>query len=550
MKITIAQLNPVIGDLAGNLDRIEGLLVTEGAPAELLVLPELYLTGYPPYGLLEKRWFRGQVAEALARLTALSARHPETGILVGAPTPALGDSGRPWHNSALFLAGGKFLATENKGFLPPYDLFNEADYFQPGKTASVVNFKGKSLGVIIGEDLWTPASAKEEALRPSPFLTKIAARSDLVVALAAYPFADGWTDKLYRFGAACARGFRKPFLLVNQVGANEELIFAGESFLFNPEGVPLYVAPAFQEAVAEVDPEGSPPPCLTPRPSARQAVYKALVLGIKDYARKNGFTKAVLGLSGGIDSAVVCCLAAAALGPENVLAVTMPSPYSSVGSVADSRRLAENLGVGFCEIPITSLFQAYLDGLAPFLGTEQNPGDTTEENIQTRIRANILMALSNKYGYLVLGAGNKSELMVGYCTLNGVDTTGGLGVLSDVPKTMVYELAAEINQEEEIIPATIITKPPSAELRPDQTDEDTLPPYPILDRVLKLYLDENQTPEEITAQGFSRETMAWIIKAVHRTEYKRRQVAPGLRVTTNSLRPRYRLPVGGKIDFF
>ncbi|NLY91433.1 MAG: NAD+ synthase [Firmicutes bacterium] len=548
MKIVLAQLNPVIGDLAGNLDRIEQLLATAGATADLLVLPELYLTGYPPYGLLEKRWFRGQVEAALARLEAISARYPETGILVGAPTPAPGDSSPTWYNSALFLAGGKRMATQNKGFLPPYDLFNEAVYFQPGSSASVVNFKGKRLGIIIGEDLWARASASQEELVPSPFLTGIADRCDLVVTLAAYPFIDGWTDQLYRFGAASARRFRRPFLLVNQVGANEELIFSGESFLFNPEGAPLFVAPAFQEAVAVVDPEGSPSPHITPRPPARQAIYKALILGIRDYARKNGFTKAVLGLSGGIDSAVVCCLAAAALGPENVLAVTMPSPYSSVGSVEDSRQLAATLGVGFMEIPITPYFQAYLEGLAPFIGPARNPGDTTEENIQARIRANILMALSNRYGYLVLGAGNKSELMVGYCTLNGVDMTGGLGVLSDVPKTMVYELAAEINQGREVIPAAIITKPPSAELRPDQTDQDTLPPYPILDRVLKLYLDENRTPEEITAQGFNRETVAWIIKAVHRTEYKRRQVVPGLRVTTNPLGPRYRLPVGGKIQ--
>lgn len=547
MKIAIAQLNPVIGDVAGNLDQLEQLLAAADKPVDLIVLPELYLIGYPPAGLLAKRWFRRQVEEGLARLAALSARYPETGILIGAPVPAPEESGRSWYNAALLWAGGKMIATETKGFLPPYDLFNEAVYFAPGRAASVVDFQGKRLGIVIGEDLWTPASATEKELVPSPLLVQKAAQSDLLIALAAYPFFTGGTDRLYRFGAACARRFGKPFLLVNQVGANEELIFPGESFLFNRDGEPLYVAPAFQETVAVVEPEAAPPSFLTPRLTVRQALYQALVLGIRDYARKNGFTKVSLGLSGGIDSAVVCCLAADALGPENVLAVTMPSPYSSAGSVTDSRQLAANLGVELKEISITPLFQAYLEGLAPYLGPAQNFGDTTEENLQARIRANILMALSNKYGYLVLGAGNKSELLVGYCTLNGVDMTGGLGVLADVPKTMVYELAAEINRRGEIIPAAIINKPPSAELRPNQTDQDTLPPYSILDRVLQLYVDENRTPEEIIAQGFSPETVAWIIKTVHRTEYKRRQMVPGLRVTTNPLRPNRRLPVGGKI---
>jgi NAD+ synthase (glutamine-hydrolysing) len=551
MKITIGQLNPLIGDLAGNITRIEQLLATEAASADLLVLPELYLTGYPPHGLLGKRWFQREVDTGLTRLQALSARYPETGILLGAPTPiALGvDRPCPWYNSALFFAGGKLLGTHNKSYLPPYPSFNEAAYFQPGSSSSIVNFKGKRLGIMIGEDLWLPSSASEAELLPSPLLTALAAECDLIITLAALPFFAAGNDQLYRFGAACARRFRKPFLLVNQVGANEELVFKGESLFFNAEGTPLLVAPSFREAVILVDSEATPPPQLPSRPSVSRAVYEALVLGIRDYARKTGFTKAALGLSGGIDSAVVCCLAAAALGPEKVLAVSMPSPYTSPASIMEARILAENLGVGFQEIPITPLLQAYLHALTPYLGSKKEAGDTTEENLQARIRANILMALSNKYGYLVLGAGNKSELMVGYCTLNGVDMIGGLGVLSDVPKTMVYELAAEINQEHEVIPVATIKKPPSAELRPDQTDTDTLPPYPVLDPILAQYLDQNRTREEIIAQGFASETVTWVLQTVHRTAYKRRQAAPGLRVTTNPLGAAPRLPVVGKTKF-
>ncbi|NLC52592.1 MAG: NAD+ synthase [Firmicutes bacterium] len=552
MRITIAQLNPVVGDLSGNLDRLEHLLAREGAGTDLVVLPELYLTGYPPFGLLDKAWFRQQVSTALEHLRGLSARYRETAILVGAAVPRATETGKGWYNSALLYAGGELLWAQDKATLPAYDLFNEAAYFQSGQPAPVVTLNGKRLGVVIGEDLWTLASATRAELEPSPLLTELAAQTGLIINLAAYPFYSGWEDKLYRFGAACAQRFQIPFLFVNQVGANEELIFCGQSLLVSADGTTRYVAPSFQEAVAVVDLDAEESPAdqsaVPARPSARRMVYDALVLGIRDYARKTGFTKAVIGLSGGIDSALVCCLAAEALGPENVLAVTMPSPFSSVGSVEDSRVLAQNLGIDFKMIPITAFFQSFLTGLRPYIGHPNGPHDTTEENLQARIRANILMALSNKYGYLVLSAGNKSEMMVGYSTLNGVDLSGGLAVLADVPKTIVYELATEANREREVIPVEIITKPPSAELRPDQLDQDTLPPYPILDRVLALYLDENWTPDEIKAAGFAVETVDWVIKAVHRSEYKRRQTAPGLRVTTNPLGPKRRLPVAGKLQ--
>jgi NAD+ synthase (glutamine-hydrolysing) len=547
MKIAIAQLNPVVGDLAKNWERLESLLAKKGAEADLVVCPELYLTGYPPLGLMGKTWFQQQLTALLEKLPILSARYPETGFLVGAPTPVSPTTNGGWHNSALCYSEGKLLGVAHKKHLPTTDLINEAAYFQPGRGATVINFKGKRLGVVIGEDLWAAASASRATLDPSPLLTELAPQVDMILNLAAYPFYDRWTEQLFDFYMAGAQRFHTPFLLVNQVGANEELIFAGDSLLVNAEGTPLIVAPSFQETVDVVDLEAATPVDLSIRPAVGRAVHDALVLGLRDYARKTGFSKAILGLSGGIDSAVVSCLAAEALGPANVLALGMPSPYSSVGSVEDSRVLAKNLGIEFKVIPITDLFHTFLGNLALYMDSSENPADTTGENLQARIRANVLMAFSNRYGHLVLGAGNKSELAVGYCTLNGVDMSGGLAVLSDLSKTMVYEVAAEINANQEVIPAAIMTKPPSAELRPNQTDEDSLPPYPILDRVLALYIDENRTMEEIVADGFDPETVAWIIKAVHRSEYKRRQTIPGLRVTTNPWGRKSRLPVAGKI---
>ena len=368
----------------------------------------------------------------------------------------------------------------------------------------------------------------------------------MLINISASPFWAGKEQNRFRLVRGHAARHRLPFIFVNQVGANDELIFDGRSLAVDRAGRPLAVFPAFAEHVQTVDTAveaaGHSLAPYSPQPLI-ESVYEALLSGIRDYARKTGFRQVVLGLSGGIDSAVVCALAAAALGRENVLGVTMPSHFSSGGSVADSQRLAANLGIRFLTIPIADVHDAYLQVLTPFF--EGRPPDIAEENIQARIRGNYLMALSNKFGYLVLTTGNKSELAVGYCTLYG-DMSGGLAVIADVPKTMVYELARYINRHGEIIPDACLTKPPSAELRPNQTDQDTLPPYDILDGILKLYVDEGRSKAEIIAAGFAPQTVAWVLRTVDRNEYKRWQAAPGLKVTSKAFGMGRRMPVAAR----
>jgi NAD+ synthase (glutamine-hydrolysing) len=363
--------------------------------------------------------------------------------------------------------------------------------------------------------------------------------------LSASPFQVGKEDERYRLMRAHAQKFGAPFVYVNQVGGNDELIFDGHSLAFDAQGETLAALPGFEEALVTVDlgRKGTPGLYIPQKPMA--TVHDALVLGLRDYLHKTGFSKAVVGLSGGVDSAVVCCLAAAALGPDNVLGVAMPSPFSSPGSLTDAEQLARNLGMDFRVIPITPIYQAYLEALRGQFPVDRV--DVTLENIQARIRGNILMALSNRLGHLVLATGNKSELSVGYCTLYG-DMSGGLSVIGDVPKTMVYELARFINRGREIIPTSIINKAPSAELRPDQKDQDTLPPYDILDRIIQLYLVEAHSCEDIVDQGFDPETVRWVIRAIDINEYKRRQAAPGLKVTSKAFGMGRRLPIAARYE--
>jgi NAD+ synthase (glutamine-hydrolysing) len=361
----------------------------------------------------------------------------------------------------------------------------------------------------------------------------------LLINLAAFPFYKGLERVIYNTIKEHVQKHQLPFIFVNQVGANDELVFAGKSFCLDGEGQPLAVLTPFQEQVLTFNTQERQRENYALQEEI-ESVYEALVLGIKDYFKKTGFRKALLGLSGGIDSALVCALAVAALGKENVVGISMPSPFSSLGSVEDSRQLAQNLGIDFQVISITSIYETYLNTLQEhFVG---RCADLTEENIQARIRGNLLMALANKFGYLVLTTGNKSELVVGYCTLYG-DMSGGLGVLSDVPKTLVYQLAHYLNREKEIIPVSIIEKAPSAELRPEQKDADTLPPYEILDRLLFLYLEEDYAPEELVQEGFAAETVDWVVKAVARSEYKRRQAVPGLKVNSKPGKMEQRMPL-------
>ena len=538
MKVTIAQMNPMVGDIKGNMKKMEDVL--SKTSSDLIVFPELYITGYPPRDLLERREFIKKVQKANHEVTLLSEKYPERGILFGTVLPNKNEYGKGLYNSAVLVYNGKILIEEHKSLLPTYDVFDEARYFDPSSEISTVSFKNEILGISICEDAWNdPDLWLKRNYRIDPIEILVKKGATLLINISASPFSMGKDEIRYRIIRNHALKHKKRFIFVNQVGGNDELIFDGKSMYIDENGNLIDILPSFEEFIKTIDLGLKNPVPFTPEERI-SSVYRALVLGLRDYMRKCGFKKAVLGLSGGIDSAVTCCIAVEAMGSENVLGVSMPSEYSSEGSVKDSKKLAENLGIEFKIIPITPIFRSYLSTLKEHF--EGRKEDVTEENIQARIRGNILMALSNKFGYLVLSTGNKSELAVGYCTLYG-DMSGGLAVISDVPKTMVYELAYYINRESKIIPEEIIKKPPSAELRPDQLDQDTLPPYDILDRILHLYLDQYCTYEEIVKEGLDPETVRWVINAVNRNEYKRRQAVPGLKVTTKAFGAGRRMPI-------
>ena len=408
-------------------------------------------------------------------------------------------------------------------------------------------FRGEVLGISICEDAWNdPEFWPRRSYPVDPIETLARRKATVLINISASPFSAGKEEVRYRLIRSHARKYEMPFLLVNQVGANDELIFDGRSLFVDAHGEAVEVFPAFGEHMETVSISAAGDPRLYAPQDPIESIHQALVLGIRDYARKCGFSKVALGLSGGIDSSLACCLASEALGPENVLGVAMPSRYSSQASLDDARRLAEKLSIDFQVISIDEIFTAYLETLKERFRNAKP--DVSEENIQARIRGNILMALSNKFGYLVLSPGNKSEMAVGYCTLYG-DMSGGLSVLSDVPKTMVYDLARHINREETVIPEEILKKDPSAELKPDQKDQDTLPPYEVLDGILRLYIDEECPVRDIIAQGFDAETVHWVVRAVNRNEYKRRQAAPGLKVTSKAFGMGRRMPIAARYEF-
>lgn len=548
MKVVIAQLNPVVGDIDGNLGKIISILnqYSKDEP-DLLIFPELFLVGYPPRDLLERAAFIDKVQRAIDELVNISIGYPQTGVLLGVPMPAGKDTGKGLYNSAILIYRGQIILSQQKSLLPTYDVFDEARYFDAAPDVDTIPFKGEVLGISICEDAWNDPELWEKrnyAYNPIEMLVKKGAT--VLINISASPFQVGKEEIRYRVVRNHAKKYGVPFIYVNQVGGNDELIFDGRSMCFDSAGEPVEVFPSFSEHVATVNLSRSGIPGAYVPQDKTASVYEALVLGVRDYIRKCGFSRVVLGLSGGIDSAVVCCLAAAALGRENVLGISMPSPYSSKGSVEDSRQLADNLGIDFKVIPISTVYASYLDLLKEHFAGKK--ADETEENIQARIRGNILMAFSNKFGSLVLSTGNKSEQAVGYCTLYG-DMSGGLSVISDVPKTMVYDLARYINREREVIPQDIIDKPPSAELRPDQLDQDTLPPYDILDRILYYYLDEGYSAREIIGLNYDPETVKWVLRTVDRNEYKRRQAAPGLKVTSKAFGVGRRMPIAAKYDF-
>ncbi len=547
MKITIAQLNPIVGDIDGNFMRIMNTLSKCFMDSsDLLVFPELFLVGYPPRDLLERVGFIEKAQKAIQELIKVSAEYPQTGILLGAPLPSTKSAGRGLYNSALLIYQGKVLMSQNKSLLPTYDVFDEARYFDPAPEIRTVSFRGETLGISICEDAWNDPELWLKQIYPNEPIGVLAAKgATIFINISASPFHIGKEEIRYRIIQNHAKKHKIPFVFVNQVGANDELIFDGRSMCIDSTGELVKIFPSFKEQVQTIDMNLSRTPEIYVPQDKIESVYEALILGIRDYMRKCGFSKAVIGLSGGIDSAVTCCLAKEAIGSENILGVSMPSHYSSKGSVEDSRKLAENLGIEFKVIQISTIFSSYLGSLNEHF--EGREAAVTEENIQARIRGSILMALSNKFGYLVLSTGNKSELAIGYCTLYG-DMAGGLAVISDVPKTMVYKLAQYINRKSEVIPKEIIEKPPSAELKPNQKDQDTLPPYDILDQLLQYYIDEGYSTKDLLDLNFDSETVKWVIRAVDRNEYKRRQSAPGLRVTTKAFGMGRRMPIAAKYE--
>jgi len=539
VKVALAQLNPVVGDVPGNVGLLRRTLEqVRGLGPDLVVFPELFLTGYPPRGLLARRWFMERVELGLAEVARVSAQHPNLGILLGAPVRSLKPQGRGLFNAAVMFAQGKELFRQAKFLLPRYDDFDEARYFDPAEQVQTTVFRGESLGISVCEGAF-----QQLATNNCPIAELASLGATLLINLSASPFSAGKEAIRQQLMAGHALRHRVPFVFVNQVGGNDELVFDGRSMAFDRLGRPQMVMPAFQDGLAVVETDDDGDEANYRELDLAESVHDALVLGVRDYVRKCGFEKVVLGLSGGMDSAVVCCLASAALGPENVLGITMPSACSSLGSVEDSRQLARNLGIEFREVGITKLYEAYLAvlerefaGLAP---------DVTEENLQARVRGNVLMAFSNKLGHLVLATGNKSELAVGYCTLYG-DMAGGLCVLADVPKTMVYELARYVNRQRELIPHAVFTKPPSAELRPGQVDQDTLPPYEVLDAIIAGYVDQGKSAEEMVAEGQDPGTVDWVVRAVRNNEYKHRQAAPGLKVTSRASGTGRRMPIAAR----
>ncbi len=554
MKLAIAQINTTVGDLRGNAAKLlEFYRRGVEAGADLVIAPEMAITGYPPRDLLAKRRF---VADNLQSLNELAGQIGKTALLVGYIEVNPQRPGKEYFNAAALLREGKIVAKRFKTLLPTYDVFDEDRYFQPAESNEPFVLNGRRIGLTICEDIWTEDYLPAQLYQRNPVeeLLRGKGGAQIIFNISASPYHLGKESIRFHMLQAEAKKHRVPLVYCNLVGGNDELIFDGNSMVFDGSGNLLAEGAAFQEdlVVVDLDAPITPVRRSSPRKLSGQgeggnhqsqvsSLQDALVLGLRDYVRKCGFKSVVLGLSGGIDSAVTACLAADALGPENVTGVSMPSQFSSKGSIDDARELARNLGIHWETIPIQATFEAYKTAFKElFKGL---PEDATEENIQARIRGTILMALSNKFGHMLLTTGNKSELAVGYCTLYG-DMAGGLGVIADVPKTMIYELARHINGEHHVIPEASLKKPPSAELRPNQTDQDTLPPYDVLDAILKKYVEESKSAAEIVAETkFDEKLVRDIVRKIDLNEYKRKQAPPCLRVTTKAFGIGRRVPI-------
>lgn len=539
MKIALIQYNPVIGDFAANIGRITDWLTrAKAAGCQLAVLPELAISGYPPQDLLERPAFLNDHDHAFAGLVE-KTRDLGLGVICGLVTRNPDPMGKPLHNSAVLFSEGKVLFTSHKQLLPSYDVFDEARYFEPGSGSGTFRYKNLHLGITICEDIWN-----DKSLFPHPLyaidpvgamLAQTERPLDVLINLAASPFNLGKSGIRQKIFTTLCQRHHVPLIYVNQVGGQDSLIFDGGSIALDTSGAVAARGARFIEDMVVVDTDTwqgeihDAPTADSEQETAE--VCEALILGTRDYVTKCGFSKVVIGLSGGVDSALTAAIAAKALGAENVLGLALPSPYSSPESLEDAEQLAKNLSIDFAVLPISGLFETFLSTLEPIFAGAQP--DVTEQNIQARIRGNLLMAIANKQGRLLLSTGNKSENAVGYCTLYG-DMSGGLAVIADVPKQLVYALCRYLNTDREIIPIRTIDKPPSAELAPNQKDEDDLPPYPVLDAILAAYLEEHRSIDEIVAMGFARTVVEDVVRRIRINEYKRKQAPLGLKVTTKA----------------
>jgi NAD+ synthase/NAD+ synthase (glutamine-hydrolysing) len=542
MRIALLQLNPTIGDLQGNADKIATSV--RQADADLVITSELSLLGYPPRDLLMHEDFISESWSIARSLASDLVDAPP--VLVGLAEPNPGEVGRPLFNSAALLRGGRVECTFHKTLLPTYDVFDEDRYFEPASEPQILDLGKARLGISICEDIWNDRDFwKRRRYHTDPIEELVKAGAQVAINLSASPFTVGKQLQREAMMGSMARKYRIPLVYVNQVGGNDDLVFDGRSCAFDIDGRLTARGKAFQEDLITVDTNDMSSTIAEDDFTPEAEIWKALVLGTRDYVHKCGFEEVLLGLSGGVDSALTAAIASEALGAENVMGVLMPSPYSSEGSIEDSERLARNLGIKTLRIPITDIMEAFDKQLRPaFAGHHR---DVTEENIQARIRGNLLMALSNKYGSVLLTTGNKSELAVGYCTIYG-DMSGGLAVLSDVPKTIVYRIARWLNTSRgrEIIPVSTLTKAPSAELRPNQTDRDSLPSYDILDEILHRYIEQHQSAEEITNVGLDASVVRQVLRLVKAAEFKRKQAAPGIKVTDRAFGSGWRMPVASR----
>ncbi len=550
MKLALSQINPTIGDFLGNIRKIvEVSLASQRQGVDLVIFPEMAVCGYPPADLLEKASFLARAEQALAEIAEQATANHPIAVLCGCPTPAPASSGKRVMNSAVVLRNGRVQFIQSKMLLPYYDVFDEQRYFAPAASQVLYELAGERIAITICEDAWNDKNFWPQRLYPiDPVENLMHQGATLIVNLSASPYYRGKRDMRQAMLASIARRHHVPVAMVNQVGGNDSLIFDGSSLVLDGEGVTVAQARSFQEDLLFVDLSAAAAAICPSEENEDIAVYDALVLGTRDYVRKCGFSRAIVGLSGGIDSALVATIATEALGVGNVLGVGMPSEYSSQGSIDDARQLTQNLGIQWELIPINDIFHEQLKALQPIL--RSYPPDITEENLQSRIRGTLLMALSNKLGALVLTTGNKSEMSTGYCTLYG-DMVGALAVIGDVYKTCVYRLARYANRDREIIPRNTLAKPPSAELRPGQQDTDSLPPYDVLDPILEAYVERYETAEAIvkaSALPLDMDLVRSILRMVERSEYKRQQAAPVLKVTQKSFGVGRRFPIAVKVQ--